>query len=141
MASYNKFQDYVDQLNRAVHNWASHTFHVTLSNVAPAAGNALLSDITQIANGGGFTGGAGGGFALDTVSLSESGGTAKVTIADEVFTASAAVATFRYTPFFNNTATNDPLICWYDYGSGVTLATSETFTWDFDPTNGLWQMV
>lgn len=140
MAAYNKIQDYTDQLNRGVHNWASNTFRVTLSNTAVLATNSVLADITQIANGGGFTA---GGFTLDTVTLTETGGTAKVTIADEVFTASGAVASFRYTPIYNDTPTSpaDPLICWYDYGSSITMANGETFTWDFDPTNGLWQMV
>jgi hypothetical protein len=87
--------------------------------------------------------GAGGGFTLDTVTLVETSGTAKVTIADEVFTASGAVGPFRYTPIYNDTATSpaDALVCWYDYGSSISLATSESFTWDFDGTNGLWQLV
>lgn len=143
MAAYNKFQDYVEQVNKAVHNWSTHTFKVVFSNTAPAATNTVLADITQISNGGGYTGGAGGGLTLDTVTLSETTGTAKVTIADEVFTATgASVGPLRYTPIYNDSATSpaDALVCWYDYGSSVTLADTETFTWDFDATNGLWQL-
>lgn len=142
MAAYNKFQDYAEQVNKAVHNWSTHTFKVVLTNTAPSAANTILSDITQISSGGGYTAGAGGGLTLDTVTLSETSGTAKVTIADEVFTASASVGPFRYTPIYNDTATSpaDALVCWYDYGSAVTLANGESFTWDFDATNGLWQM-
>lgn len=87
MASYTKFQDYAEQLNKAVHNWSSHTFKAVFCNTAPVNTNTILGDLTQISNGGGYTGGAGGGLALDTVTLTESSGTAKVTIADEVFTA------------------------------------------------------
>ena len=61
MAAYNKFQDYVEQLNKGVHNWSSHTFKAAFSNSAPSATNTQLSDITQISTGGGYTAGAGGG--------------------------------------------------------------------------------
>ena len=144
MAAYNKFQDYAEQLNRAVHNWATHTFKAAFTNTAPVATNAALADLTQISSGGGYTAGAGGGFALDTVTLSETTGTAKVTIADEVFTATgASVGPLRYVPIYNDTASSpaDALVCWYDYGSSITLADTETFTIDFDATNGLWQLV
>jgi hypothetical protein len=37
---------------------------------------------------------------------------------------------------YNDTASNDELIGWYDYGSDVTLASGETFTVDFDGSAG-----
>lgn len=141
MAAYNKFQDYVDQLSRAVHNWAAHTFKAALSNSAPAATNTVFANITEISAGNGYTA---GGMTLDTVTLSETTGTAKVTIADEVLTASGgSIGPFRYIVIYNDTPTSpaDPLVAWYDYGSAVTLASTETFTIDFDATNGLWQLV
>lgn len=143
MAAYNKFQDYVEQVNKGVHNWATHTFKAAFSNSAPTATMTVLSDITQIATAGGYTAGAGGGVTLDTVTLSETSGTAKVTIADEVFTATgASVGPFRYVVIYNDTATSptDALVAWFDYGSSITLSDTETFTIDFDATNGLWQM-
>lgn len=143
MATYNKFQDYAEQVNKGVHIWGTHTFKEAFTNTAPVATNTVLADITQLSTGGGYTGGAGGGNTLDTVTLTETSGTAKVTIADEVFTASGSVGPFRYVPIYNDTATSpaDALVCWYDHGSSVTLAASETFTTDFDATNGLWQFV
>lgn len=143
MATYTKFNDYVEQLAKAVHNWSSHTFKEFFSNTAPSAANTVLSDITQISNGGGYTGGAGGGLTLDSVTLSESSGTAKVTIADEVFTATgASVGPLRYVGVYNDSATSpaDALVCYWDYGSSITLADTETFTSDFDATNGIWTM-
>lgn len=139
MATYNKFQDYVDQLNRGVHLWQSHTFKACFTNTAPVATNTVFANLTEIAAGGGYSA---GGVTLDTVTLSEASGTAKVTIADEVFTASGSVGPFRYVVIYNDTPTSpaDPLVCWYDYGSSITLANTETFTLDFDATNGLWQM-
>jgi hypothetical protein len=38
---------------------------------------------------------------------------------------------------YNDTASNDELIGYWDYGAAVTLANGETFIVDFDPTNGV----
>ena len=141
MATYNKFLDYVDQLNRGVHNWDSHTIKEALTNTAPVNTNTVFANITEISAGNGYSA---GGMTLDSVTLSETSGTAKVVITDEVLTASGGtIGPFRYAPIYNDTPTSpaDPLVCWYDYGSSITLAIAETFTTDFDPTNGLWQMV
>ena len=141
-SAYFKFFDYAEQLNKAVHNWSTHTFKLALTNVAPNDGMTVLADITQIANGGGYTGGAGGGYALDTVTLTESNGEAKVTIADEVITATgAAIATFRYLVMYNDTATApaDALVAYFDYGSALNLADTETLTVDFAAT-GVWTL-
>lgn len=144
MASYNKHQDYAEQLNKGVHIWSSHTFKAVFCNTAPTATDTVLANLTQISTAGGYTAGAGGGLALDSVTLTEASGTAKVTIADEVFTATgASVGPLRYVDIYNDTASSptDALVCWYDYGSSITLLDTETFTLDFDATNGLWQLV
>lgn len=139
-SAYFKFFDYVEQLARAVHNWGTHTFKIALTNTAPNDGQTLLADITQIAATGGYTAGAGGGYTLDTVTLTESNGEAKVTIADEVITATGgSVGPFRYLPLYNDTATGDPLVAYFDYGSALTLADTETLTVDF-PVGGVWTM-
>lgn len=140
-ASYNKIQDYTEQLNKAVHNWSSHTFKAMLTNSAPVATNTIAANLTEISAGNGYSA---GGMTLDTVTLSETTGTAKVTIADEVLTASGgSIGPFRYVAIYNDTATSpaDALVCWYDYGSSITLASGESFTIDFDASNGLWQLV
>jgi hypothetical protein len=44
-----------------------------------------------------------------------------------------AVATFRYVVTYDDTVTTpqaDPLVCWHDYGGNVTLADTETFSYD-----------
>jgi hypothetical protein len=140
MATYNKIQDYTEQLNKAVHNWSSHTFKAMLTNSAPLATNTIAANLTDISAGNGYSA---GGMTLDTVTLSETTGTAKVTIADEVLTASGgSIGPFRYVAVYNDTATSpaDALVMWYDYGSSITLADGESLTIDFDPTNGLWQL-
>lgn len=141
MASYNKFQDYAEQVNKGVHVWSSHVFKAMLTNSAPVATNTIAANLTDISAGNGYTA---GGMTLDTVTLTETTGTAKVTIADEVLTASGgSIGPFRYVAIYNDTATSpaDALVCWYDYGSSITLADGESLTIDFDATNGLWQLV
>jgi hypothetical protein len=79
---------------------------------------------------------------LTTSSSSQSSGTYKLVLADLVLTASGgSVAAFRYVVIYNDTATNDELIGWYDYGSDLTLADGETLTLDFNATNGVLQIV
>jgi hypothetical protein len=139
MATYNKFQDYVEQVNKAKHDWSAHTFKWLLTNTAPVATNTVKADLTEIAAGNGYTA---GGATADTVTLSETSGTAKVTIADEVITAAGGtIGPFRYPVLYNDTQTSpaDPLVAYWDYGSNVTLADGETFTLDCDATNGVWQ--
>lgn len=141
MATYQKPQDYVNQLVRGVHNWATASFKAAFSNTAPnLATMAVLADISQIATAGGYTGGAGGGIALAGVTLSNTAGTEKVVITDAVFSATGNVNAFRYVWIYNDTAASDNLVCVFDYGSTVNMVNGDTFTIDFDATNGLWQL-
>lgn len=139
MASYNKFLDYVEQVNKGVHNWSTHTFKAALTNTAPVNTNTVFADITEISAGNGYSA---GGMTLDSVTLSEAAGTAKVTIADEVLTAAGgSIGPFQYVVMYNDTATSpaDALVCWFDRGSALTLLDGESLTLDFHATNGLWQ--
>lgn len=139
MASYTKFNQFTADLVAAKHDFTSstgHVFKVMLTNAAPGAANAVKADITDIAAGNGY---AAGGTAT-AMTISTATGTAKVTAADVVFTASGgSIGPFRYVVVYNDTQTTPakPLVGFYDYGSAVTLATGETFTVDFDDANGL----
>lgn len=140
MATFNKFTSFVQALGEEKHNLGSDVLKAVFTNTAPVAGNTVLANLTQIATGGGYTqmSGGAGGITLDSVTWS--GG--KLTIADETFTASGAVATFRYVVLVNESAPNDELIGWYDRGAGneVTMAAGETFIVDFDGTNGVFTL-
>lgn len=133
MAAFNKYQDFVEQLGKGVHQLhaAGHTLKVMLSNTAPnAATHTVRADSTEISGGNGYT--SGGEDAQND--LSESSGTASCTGVDIVWTASGgAIATFRYEILYNDTPTSpaDPLIGWWDYGSSIAPAAGETFTVDF----------
>jgi hypothetical protein len=137
MAAYNKFNVFVLDEAQKVHNLGADALTIALSNVAPVATNALLSDITEIS----YTNLSA---RVPTITSStQTGGTYKLVLATLVLTASGAVATFRYVILYNATPTSPlkPLIAWFDYGSAVTMANLETFTIGFDGTNGVLQIV
>lgn len=136
MASFNKFNIFTQDLGRGVHNLNSNQLAVVLTNSAPTAANALLSDIVDLSTAGGYTA---GGTNTGTTSYTGSSGTAKLLVADLVFTATTGFGPFRYAVLFNTVPTSPlkPLIGWWDYGSAVPLAALETFTVDFDGTNGV----
>ena len=137
MATFNKFNSFVEALAEKVHNLGSDTLKVMLTNSAPSAANTVKANITEIAAGNGYTA---GGTQAAISSSAQISGTYKLVLADVVFTASGAVGPFRYAVLYNDTATNDELIAYADYGSSVSLANGETFTVDFDAVNGAIQI-
>jgi hypothetical protein len=134
MASYNKFNQFTKDLIDGIHDFDAHTFKVMLTNTAPVATNTVKANLTEISAGNGYT--AGG--TATTITTSTSSGTAKVTGTDIVFTASGgAIGPLRYAVLYNDTAADDALISWWDYGTSITLNDTETLTVDFDNTNGI----
>jgi hypothetical protein len=138
MATYTKFEPFVEKLAEKAHNLGSDQLVVALCAAAsaPLAANGVLADITPIA----YTNLSSRN--ITTSASSQTSGTYKLVLTDLVLTASGgSVATFRYVVIYNDTATNDELIAFYDYGSNVTLASGETFTIDFDGSAGFHTIV
>jgi hypothetical protein len=131
MATFNKFNSFVEALSEKVHNLGSDTLTVALSNTLPVNTNTVLANITQVSYTN-IQDGATTGRNLTGVTSAQTSGTYKLDADNLVLTATGTVATFRYVVLFNNSATNDELIGWYDYGSPVILLNGETFTitWD-----------
>lgn len=136
MATYNKIQQFVEDVAEKVHNLGADVLKVALSNTAVLNTNATISAITQITGANGYTT---GGTAATISSSVQTSGTYKLILADVVFTASGAMGPFRYVILYNDTPTSpaDPTIAWWDYGSSISLATGESFTTDFDASNGV----
>lgn len=139
MATFNKFNSFVEALAEKVHNLGSDSLVVALcaSANAPTASNTVLANLTQIS----YTNLS--SRALTQSSSAQSSGTYKLVLNDLVLTSSTGdVAAFRYIVIYNDTATNDELIGYYDYGSDLTLhgANGDTLTIDFDGTNGVLQI-
>ena len=126
MATFNKFNSFVEALAEGAHNLGSDTLTIALTNTAPGATNTVLTNITEIS----YTNVS--SRVLTSVTSSQTSGTYTLDAADFVLTASGTVPTFRYVVLYNDTATNDELIGYYDYGSAVDLLNGETFTITFD---------
>ena len=127
MAAAVKFQDFAEQLGKAVHNLATGALKIMLSNTAPSATNTVKADITEITAGNGYSA---GGTALPSQSYTETGGTGTLTANKVTFTASGgSIGPFRYAVLYNDTPTSpaDPLIQYWDYGSGVTITDGNSF--------------
>jgi len=133
MASFNKFQQFVEDVYKGVHNFTSDgtcSVTVALCNAAnaPVATNSVLANLTQIS----YTNLS--SRIVTGVTAEHTTGTVTLTANDLVLTASGgAVAAFRYIVLYNDDPTSpaDPLIGWYDYGSDLTLQDGETLTIDF----------
>lgn len=138
MATFTKVNDFVEAVAHKLHDLETDQLVVALSNTAPgsetsdptADGNGVLANVTEVS----YTNLSSRN--ITTTSSAQTSGTYKLTLTDLVLTASGAVGPFRYVYIYNDTATNDELIAVYDYGSEVTLASGDTFTVDFDASNG-----
>lgn len=140
MASYNKINQFVADICQKVHNLSTSAdslkVALTAAANAPVATNTVLANLTEVS----YT-----NLSSRTLTISassQSSGTFKLVVNDLTLTASGTVATFRYVVIYNDTPTSpaDPLIAWYDYGANVTLNNGDTFTLDFDGTNGFFQI-
>jgi len=130
MAVYIKFNSFAEAVMEKVHNLGSDQLKIALSNTAPAASNTEIS-YTNLSTRN-----------LTTLSSGQTSGTYKLVIQDITLTSTGGTTgPFRYIIIYNDTATNDELIGYYDYGQATTLADGEGFAVNFDDTNGLLQLV
>src|SRR6185503_13225684 len=113
MASFNKFQQFAEDLGKGVHNFTSDaTCTVTVALCAaanaPVATNSVLANLTEI-NYANLS-----SRVVTGITWEHTTGTVTMTATDLVLTASGAVATFRYVVIYNDDPTSpaDPLIGW-----------------------------
>ncbi len=130
-SAFYKFQPFVEAAMEGIHNLGSHQLKVALTNTAPSAANAVLTDISEISYTNCST------RNITTSTSAQTSGTYKLVCADLVLTASGTVGPFRYVVLYNDTAASKNLIAYYDYASSVTLANGDTFTIDFDGSGGV----
>jgi hypothetical protein len=132
MATITKVYPFVEALAEKKHNLGSDQLVVALTNSAPTTAMAQLSEITQITYTYCST------RNLTTASSAQSGGLYTLTLTDLILTASGgSIGPFQYVVIYNDTATNDELIGYIDYGAAVTVTDGNTFTIDFTDTNQL----
>ena len=128
MATMNKFQAWAENMVESA-NCGSDTFKVAFCAAAnaPVATNSVLANLTTATTNADSV-------TLTTSTSAHSTGTYTLLFADKTITATAGgIGPFRYVVIYDDTPTSpaDPLVCWYDYGSEITVASGETFTIDF----------
>lgn len=135
--TFNKFNCFVENLAEKAHNLGGDALTVALcaDGNAPVATNTVLANLTEIA----YTNLS--SRVITTTSSSQTSGTYKLVLQDLVLTASGNVAAFRYVVIYNDTATNDPLIGWFDFGTNITMVNTDVTTLDFDGVNGVLTLV
>ena len=131
MAAYVKINDWVENMSE-VADLDSDTFIVALSNTAPGAegsnpttdGNGVLANVTAVSYVDCSS------RTLVLASSSQTAGVYTLDFNDLVLTSSGTVGPFRYVYIYDDTpaAPADPLVCYFDYGSSITLANGETLT-------------
>lgn len=135
---FNKFQNAVEDILKGVHDFSADNINIALTNTAPSATDLILSSISQIINGGGYTQ---GGYLLVNRALTEVTGTAKFDADDLTITATgAAIAEWQYAVIYNATAVGGPLLGWYDYNAKLNLAQDESVTVRLDAANGMFSL-
>src|SRR5207237_2687193 len=124
-AAFTKLNGFVENLAEKVFNLGSDTLTVALSNTAPgseatppngaATTASRLANVTQISYANLSS------RVLTISSSAQASGLYSLIIADLVLTASGAVGPFRYIYVYDDTAVNDELIGYFDYGSSLSL--------------------
>jgi hypothetical protein len=132
MATFTRPDILSENIANKVFDFDTDSFRWALSNTAPVLGSTfLLSNVTQIASGGGYTqvtDGAGG--LVPVLSFAPTGQVTTVSGSQVVLTASGPVASFRYLYLIDDTPTSplNPVVGWIDHGSVVTMAVDDTYT-------------
>jgi len=133
MATFTEPDCLSEDIANKVHDFNSDSFYLALTNTAPVLGTTfLLSNVTQISTGNGYTtlvdGGAGA--KATTLSFSRTGQVTTVSGTSAVWTATGAVGPFQYVVWVNDTPTSplNPVIGWINHGSPITMASTDTYT-------------
>jgi hypothetical protein len=135
MVAYNKINVFVDDLTHAKHAFATtvtrgattaDTYKIALVNTAPTAASTTITG--EVANGNGYTT---GGATVTITSATQTSGTETVvaSAANPTWTATGTMGPFQYVVLYNSTQT--ALVAWWDFGSALTLANTDTFTVTF----------
>jgi hypothetical protein len=133
MATFTRNNDFAKHLANKIFDLDTDVIRWVLSNTAPtASGTLVLTDITQIATGGGYTqmtDGAGGILATFSA-LAQATAAVNVATTGNVLTATGAVGTFRYVILVDDTPTSpaNPVLGWIDHGVAITMANTDTYT-------------
>lgn len=117
------------------HDLATNTVKLALTLSAPVVTNTQLSNLTQIANGNGYTT---GGFTIGSKTSTQTSGVYTLEGANVTILASGGtMADWRYLALYDDGATNDELILFIDAGSTQSLADGESVVVTWSPVTTL----
>ena len=132
MATFTKINSFVENLAEKQIDLSGNGLTIALTNTAHTSTWDELADLTQIA----YT-----NLSSRVLTVSSSGqtsGTYKLVLNDLVLTSSGGTTgPFRYVYIYDDNSVGDKLIGYFDYGSSITLQNGDTFTIDFDASNGV----
>jgi len=132
MATVTIFDAFPEAAAEGVHNLASNTLKVALTDTAPSkSANTVFADITEIAAGNGYTT---GGVTATVTTSSQTGGVYSLILSGVTWTAAGGdIAANRYAVLYNDTAASKNLIAFVDTGVSAVIANGVTETY-----NGTW---
>lgn len=137
MPALTKYNSFIDELSKGGHNLATDTFKLALTNTAPNFASDTVWNTTVAPAPAAANGYPAGGNTITTTSGTTTAGVFKLVLVDTVFTATAGgIGPFRYAILYNSSKSNK-LIGAYDNTVSNTLNATDTFTTDFDATNGV----
>ena len=132
MATFVKIDSFVENLAEKKIDLSGAGLTIALTDTAHTAAWDELADLTQVS----YT--YCSARVITVSASSQTSGTYKLVCDDLVLTASGGVVgPFRYVYIYDDGSTGDKLIAYYDYGSSITLADTETLTINFDGSAGV----
>jgi len=125
-ASYTKCTAAIEPLLEGI-NVGSDSWKIALTNASAVAKTSFVAGTDDLATGNGYTA---GGNACTVTTAAQTAGTYIFTLSNPTaWTASGAIGPFQYAVLWDTT-TSTPVAQW-DYGSSISLASADTFTFAF----------
>lgn len=125
-ATYTKCTAAIEPLLENI-NVGSDSWKVALSNASAVAKTTFVAGTDDLTTANGYTA---GGNSCTVTTASQTAGTYTFTLSNPtLWTATGAVGPFQYAILWDTT-TSTPVAQW-DYGSSISLAATDTFTFTF----------
>lgn len=125
-ASYTKCTAAIEPLLEQI-NVGSDSWKIALSSASAVGKTSFSAGVDDLITGNGYTA---GGNSCTVATASQTAGTYTFTLNNPaVWTASGAVGPFQYAILWNTT--NSIPVAQWDYGSSISLASGDTFTFTF----------
>lgn len=138
MATFSKFNAFVEALAEKKHDLSADTLKIAFTNTEPAATDAVFDPVTAHPPPAAVDGYTTGGHATAQVTSEQTVGTYKLVLTDvELNAGPGGIGPFRYILLYNDTTPDDALVGWWDYGSSITLNDGESIKLDVSDALGV----